>query len=214
MGKELVVGKRVYTGSRSVPRLLTYLGIPFVVSRRRSFWFANEDRLEYLFHDLQQRSRAVLAELHPDRGGDPAGFRRFQDSLTHVRKAFYRKGVGLANQLLIEAERQQELQPKRKRRQQGPNRPHYDVLPYLYEPERSLIITAVNDGFPTRYIVERYKIGYDGIYALRRLYPNVKCPCGRLATHDGPQCSFRKTLQETDGYYPRLPPKSRKDSKQ
>jgi hypothetical protein len=74
--------------------LLESLGIEFKYIKGKSFWEANLDRLEYIYDDFCKRSRSVLVELHPDKGGDGHEFGKFAKLIAQVKKLFWKKGIG------------------------------------------------------------------------------------------------------------------------
>lgn len=116
------------------------LGIPFK-STGKSFWLSNEAELEYLYHDFCEKSRKVLASLHPDRGGDGYEFGEFAKLVAQIKKTFWRKGIGKDISLFVakeqEAKREKLKELKTKKdsgiRHQGRILKSLERLPIYYD---------------------------------------------------------------------------------
>lgn len=184
---EIVPARRAFTeGIRSVPQLLTYLGIPFIKSRfKRDFWECNEHQLEWLCIDMVKAARLVLAELHPDKGGDATSFRRFKESFDMAKKSFGRKGIGEAPPRRPSKQRTAQEQYIRTREKYREKAAALD--PVL----KDTILVALRQGFPDTHIAMKHGIDHPIVRVIRETIPPVRCPCGLMLPHPS-HCSFRK----------------------
>lgn len=100
---------QVAHGGAVLHTVLQYLGVAFKRGRP-GFWLRNEGELEYIYSDFVKAARARLADLHPDRGGDPESFGSLSVQVDRVKDAFHRRGIGIDRTILT----QKEKRPPRK----------------------------------------------------------------------------------------------------
>lgn len=102
----------------STPAILSFFGVRFVEATTRpngksrnrrngerlkpfSFWERNRLNIDVIYRNFNKQRRKVLAELHPDRGGDAETFRRANALAKAVEKRMRKQGA--MNQSLLEA---------------------------------------------------------------------------------------------------------------
>lgn len=74
------------------PRVLTLLGVPHKTNK--DFWIVNEQQLEYIYNDFIRESKKLKCRLHPQNGGDPEVFMRFNSLCVMAANSFRTHGIG------------------------------------------------------------------------------------------------------------------------
>lgn len=120
-----------------VTRLLDFLGIEYRKVSKRSFWLANEDRLHYIYSDLQTEGREALARYHPDRpDGDEETFKCLSVSLSQARRSFVKK-IGSSEERMSQMADQENRSERRKHSPKSLAKyaQRYKKKPILEEPQ-------------------------------------------------------------------------------
>jgi hypothetical protein len=87
--------------------VLKILHVPFKKIKGKTFWSANEQDLEYVYHDFIKAIPQALKNTHPDRiGGEHDAFIELKRHIDALKRSFNRHGIGNIDPVITALRRQ------------------------------------------------------------------------------------------------------------
>lgn len=144
----------------SMYETMALLGVEVTRVRRKTFWLANESRLEWIYADFCHATRRKLSELHPDHGGDANRFIAFRMASDKIHHGFHLRGIGRGNTLQHGLEAEEAFEAKANKRRFGPR--------FTAHTNKAAILKMLADGHADEKIVATFRVSRRTLCRWRR----------------------------------------------